>query len=130
MTNTQVYIRPEVSSICDWVNIIIGNRIDADHFIFDGVVLNLIRHCLFVLAQQPTVAQGLFIHEVSRSHITTHQSVVLLLTSDQLAAEPSTWQHPTYKTDIQALVGFEPTISARERPQTHALDRAATGAGI
>jgi hypothetical protein len=27
------------------------------------------------------------------------------------------------------LAGFEPTISARERPQTHALDRAATGTG-
>jgi len=27
-------------------------------------------------------------------------------------------------------VGFEPTISAGERPQTHALDRAATGTGI
>ena len=28
------------------------------------------------------------------------------------------------------LVGFEPTISAGERPQTYALDRAATGTGI
>ena len=27
-------------------------------------------------------------------------------------------------------VGFEPTISAGERPQTKALDRAATGIGI
>jgi len=27
-------------------------------------------------------------------------------------------------------VGFEPTISADERPQTHALDRAATGTDI
>ena len=27
-------------------------------------------------------------------------------------------------------VGFEPTISARERPKTYALDRAATGAGF
>jgi len=27
------------------------------------------------------------------------------------------------------LVGFEPTTSADERPQTHALDRAATGNG-
>ena len=27
------------------------------------------------------------------------------------------------------LVGFEPTISAGERPQTYALDRAATGIG-
>ena len=27
------------------------------------------------------------------------------------------------------LVGFEPAIPARERAQTHALDRAATGIG-
>ena len=27
-------------------------------------------------------------------------------------------------------VGFEPTISPGERPQTHALDRAATGTGL
>ena len=27
-------------------------------------------------------------------------------------------------------VGFEPTISAGEQPQTHALDHAATGIGI
>ena len=27
-------------------------------------------------------------------------------------------------------VGFEPTVSAGERPQTHALDRAATGIAI
>ena len=27
------------------------------------------------------------------------------------------------------LVGFEPTISAGQRPQTYALDRAATGTG-
>ena len=27
-------------------------------------------------------------------------------------------------------VGFEPTISAGERPNTYALDRAATGIGI
>ena len=26
--------------------------------------------------------------------------------------------------------GFEPTIPARERPQTHPLDRAATGIGV
>ena len=27
-------------------------------------------------------------------------------------------------------VGFEPTISAGERPQTYALDRTATGTGV
>jgi hypothetical protein len=28
------------------------------------------------------------------------------------------------------LVGFKPTISEGERPQTHALDRAATGTSV
>ena len=38
-------------------------------------------------------------------------------------------QH-TRQTDIHAPpVGFEPTISAGERPQTYALDRGATGTG-
>jgi len=32
------------------------------------------------------------------------------------------------QTSVPA-VGFEPTISVGERPQTHALDRAATGIG-
>jgi hypothetical protein len=27
-------------------------------------------------------------------------------------------------------VGFEPTVPASERPQTHALERAATGIGL
>jgi len=31
---------------------------------------------------------------------------------------------------IFSFVGFEPTISAGERPQTKALDRAATGTGF
>jgi hypothetical protein len=30
---------------------------------------------------------------------------------------------------MHAPVGYEPTISAGERPQTYALDRAATGTG-
>jgi len=29
-----------------------------------------------------------------------------------------------------SLVGFEPTVSTDERPQTYALDRAATGIGF
>ena len=32
-------------------------------------------------------------------------------------------------TDIHVTAGFEPVIPASERPQTHALDRAATGIG-
>jgi hypothetical protein len=34
-----------------------------------------------------------------------------------------------YKTNTHAPVGFEPTIPASARPQTYALDRAATGIG-
>jgi len=38
--------------------------------------------------------------------------------------------HNTHNSqNIHAPVGFEPTISAGQRPQTHALDRAATGTG-
>jgi hypothetical protein len=49
----------------------------------------------------------------------------------------SSWQRPLFdssqhlqQTDIHVPMGFEPTISAGERPQTHALDRATTGTGI
>ena len=39
--------------------------------------------------------------------------------------------HNTHNTQTSmSPVGFEPTISARERPQTYALDSAATGTGI
>ena len=34
------------------------------------------------------------------------------------------------ETQYMTPVGFEPTISAGERPQTYALDRAATGIGF
>jgi len=40
------------------------------------------------------------------------------------------WQHTTLITDRHMPpVGYEPTVSAGERPQTYALDRAATGTG-
>ena len=39
--------------------------------------------------------------------------------------------HNTHNRQISMpAVGFEPTISAGERPQTYALDRAATGTGV
>ena len=70
-----------------------------------------------------------------RGYLITHndapQSVGLLWTNDQSVAKPSTWQHTTLTTDKYPCprVGFEPTISAGERPKTYALDRAATGTG-
>jgi hypothetical protein len=41
---------------------------------------------------------------------------------------PDNTQH-SQQTDIHAPVGFEPTISRVERPQTYVLDRTATGTG-
>jgi len=47
---------------------------------------------------------------------------------DEPVAETSTWQHTKLKqTHSHAPAGFEPAIPASERPQTHALDRAANG---
>jgi hypothetical protein len=86
-------------------------------------------HCIFFpMAQQPQVAQDLII-EASRSHSDAPQSVGLLWTSDQPAVETSTSQHTTLETE-PCPQGFEPAIPASERPQTHSLDRAATGTGF
>jgi len=60
-------------------------------------------------------------------HTQRRNTVGLLRTSDQLVEETSTCQ---LTTDIHTpLAGFEPTISKVERPQSYALDRAATGTG-
>jgi hypothetical protein len=55
----------------------------------------------------------------SRSHSDTPHLVGLLWKSDQPEAQTSTVPPPE----------FEPTIPASQRPQTHALHRAATGIG-
>jgi hypothetical protein len=84
------------------------------------------------VALQSKVGYGLLIHEVSEiTHHEAPQSVGLLWTSDQSVAETSTLQHTTLTTDRHPYppAGFEPTISAGERPQTYALDRAAIGTG-
>ena len=50
--------------------------------------------------------------------------------SDQSDQETSTWQHNTHNRQTSvAPAGFEPAIPASERPETRALDRAATGIG-
>jgi len=56
------------------------------------------------------------------THDDAPQLVGLLWTSDQLVTETSTWRH-NRRTSMPP-VGFEPTIPAGERPQTHALDDA------
>ena len=91
------------------------------------------RYCVFVFwFDSPPVGQGLLIHEVSRSHTTTHHSWYdssgRVISSSQRPL-PDNTQH-SQKTNIHSLVGFEPTTPAGERPQTYALDSEGTGAGI
>ena len=78
------------------------------------------------------MGQGLLIVEVSRSHSNIQQIVRLLGTSDQPVAETSTCTtHNTHtRQESMPPAGIEPPIPASERPQTHALDRAATGIGL
>ena len=79
----------------------------------------------FIGAAAPTRAMAPHFWGFLITHYDASQSVGLLWKSDQLVAETSTWQHITLTTDR-----FEPTISADERPQNYALDRAATGIGL
>ena len=51
------------------------------------------------------MGQGLLSFKISRSHTTTHQSIGLLWTHDQLVAETSTWQHTTLTTDRHHAAG-------------------------
>ena len=104
-----------------------------DYFGYSQIMTTLmIKEYIYIfLAQQPPVGHGLLIHEVSRSHTTTHR-----IRQDSSGRVMSSSQRPltTHKTHNRQTdmppVAFEPTISAGERPQTYALDRAATGTGI
>jgi len=69
----------------------------------------------FSMAQLPLVGHGLFIVEVSRIHSDTPNSVVLLLTSDQLVAQTSTCQHPTLKKSHFRAPGGIRTHNPRKR---------------
>jgi hypothetical protein len=77
--------------------------------------------------RQPPHCRGF---EITLRHTHT-QPVGLLWTSDRPVAETSTRQHTTLARDRHLCppAGFEPVIPTSERPQTHALDRAATGIG-
>jgi hypothetical protein len=85
---------------------------------------------LFPRGEQPLVDQDLLNIETSRSQSDTSHSVGLLWTSDQPVAETATWEYITRDRYPYTPVGFEPTIPAVERPQTHTLDRAVTAIGF
>jgi hypothetical protein len=77
------------------------------------------------------VGLRLLIVEVSRPHLDTPHSVRLLWTIDQPEAEISTWKKPNNYTRETSLPRseFEPAIATSEWPQTHTLDRVASGIG-
>jgi hypothetical protein len=70
----------------------------------------------------------LLIDEVYRSHTTTH--TVGSTPLDEWSARRRDLYLTTHNRQTSMPpVGFEPTISKGERPQTYALERAATGNG-
>ena len=75
------------------------------------------------------MGHGLLTIEDSRSHSDTPQSVGLFWTNDRPTQRhlPDNTQHTRQAS--MPPTGFELTIPVSKRPQTHALDRAATGIG-
>jgi hypothetical protein len=67
--------------------------------------------------------------EVYKSHTIRH-TVGLLWTSVQPIAEACTYTGQHKRQTSMPREGFEPAIPATKRPQTYALDRAATGIAL
>ena len=85
----------------------------------------------FFSRDSPPVGPGFLIRKVSKSHTTTkhsrYDSSGWVISSSQRPLPDNTQQ--LQQTNIHAAVEFEPTVSADERPQIYALERAATGIG-
>jgi len=84
------------------------------------------------MAQQPPVDQGVLIIDATRSHSdkrTTVGRAPLDEGSDHRRDLYLTTHNTHNRQTSMQPVGFEPTIPAIEQPQTHFLDRAASGTG-
>jgi len=83
------------------------------------------------MAQQPLVGQCLLIIETSRWH--PQHTALVRIPLDEWSARRNDLYLTTHNTQKRQIsipaAGFKPAIPASERPQTHALDRAATGIG-
>jgi hypothetical protein len=83
----------------------------------------------FYFARQPSMGHGLLIHEDSISHTTIN--TVGRTPLDEWSARRRDLYLTTHNTHNRQTsmppMGFKPTILARKRPQTYALDRVATG---
>jgi hypothetical protein len=89
---------------------------------------------ILVRGSTTLVVVGLIVDQLSRSHSVTPTTNVRnpldersVRSRDFYLTTHNTHTHKrqTFKT----LAGFKPAIPANERPQTHALDRAAIGIG-
>ena len=76
---------------------------------------------------EPQMDQGLLTVDAVRSHFAYHtqweSSVRMIVLSRRLLPDNTQLSRKTYMSSAE----FEPTIPASKWPQTHALDRAATG---
>jgi len=101
-------------------------EIDISSVRFDGEHKAEDRVCSFVCFWR----QDFLIHEVSRSQrrITVGRTPLDEWSARRRDLYLTTHNYHNRQTSTPP-VGFEPTISAGERPQTHVLDRAATGTG-
>jgi len=82
------------------------------------------------MARQPQWAKASSlsrIHDHTQTHHTRQDSSGRVISPTQRPL-PDNTQH-SQQTSMPPE-GFEPTIPASERPQTHALDRAASGIGL
>jgi len=118
------------------------------YFVFECIVFNnhgftfisryycpFFRMCFFYFEQKPPVGQGIHIRKVSRSHTTPLDKWWVRRRDLYLTTHNTHDRHTSIHPDTQDRqttmypVGFEPTITAGERPQTYPLDFAATGTG-
>jgi hypothetical protein len=83
------------------------------------------------MAEQPLVIQDLVIIEAARSHsrhITLGMTPLDVWSARRISLYLTTHNTRKRQTSMPPA-GFEPVIPASKRPQTHALDRTATGIG-
>jgi len=74
--------------------------------------------------------KGLLLHLISLSYTHTHGRTPLIEGSARLRDLNLTTHNSRKRQTFIPPAEFEPVISAIEQPQTHALDRAATGVGM
>ena len=88
-------------------------------------------HYIFLFGATVSNGQGLLFHEVS---ISQRRTTVGKTPLDEWSVRRRdlylTTNNTRNRQTSMAPVGFEPTISAGERPQTYTLDLTATGTGV